>query len=302
MLKRCRVAEGWLEAGQAARIRAGEAGPRRRRGRPCPPPAVDRGSAVPGRRCRRPTWRRPRSCPQPGCRRASCCCPSRRSGPRRGPAAGSRSWRRRWVTSAWVLAVVAGLIAVTELWPGITTGAQLATRRGGHRRARGRRRAGARRRSARRASAARSASNGLLSTACLVAFMRCARPDQIWHFSPVDHHAPWRPRGGNAVRRGALAAHSRASPAPGDVRGSGDAEPGAGIASVAPGSMRTGCPVSASGRCSGCVGRRGAPRIPCPAQRRLPMAARDRAADRRAADDASRRRARARPGHRGGTD
>lgn len=82
-----------------------------------------------------------------------------------------------------VLAVVAGLIAVTELWPGITTGAQLAFAAAG---------------TVALGAAAVLVRAGdspalrrlhsvlwLLSTACLVAFMGVLA-DQIWHFSPVD--------------------------------------------------------------------------------------------------------------------
>jgi hypothetical protein len=82
-----------------------------------------------------------------------------------------------------VLAVVAGFIAVTELWPGITTGAQLAFAAAG---------------TVALGAAAVLVRPGdspalrrlrsvlwLLSTACLVAFISVLA-DQIWHFSPVD--------------------------------------------------------------------------------------------------------------------
>ncbi len=82
-----------------------------------------------------------------------------------------------------ILAVVAGFIAMTELWPGITSGAQLAFAAAGT--------------IALGAAAALVRAGDspalrrlrsvlwLLSTACLVAFMGVLA-GQIWHFSPVD--------------------------------------------------------------------------------------------------------------------
>jgi hypothetical protein len=82
-----------------------------------------------------------------------------------------------------VLAVVAGFIAVTELWPDITSGAQLAFAAAGT--------------IALGAAAALVRAGDspalrrlrsvlwLLSTACLVAFVGVLA-DQIWHFSPGD--------------------------------------------------------------------------------------------------------------------
>lgn len=166
MLKRW-VAEGWLEAGQADRIRAGEAtraasGFARlaSAGDESPAPAGDpaaAGVAAPAA---------PAGAPPPA------------TVPRRGPLVAEALGY-----AGGVLAVVAGFIAVTELWPGITSGAQLAFAAAG---------------TVVLGAAAVLVRAGdspalrrlcsvlwLLSTVCLAAFMGVLA-DQIWHFSPVD--------------------------------------------------------------------------------------------------------------------
>src|SRR6266536_3307847 len=235
MLKRW-VAEGWLEARQAARIRAGEAA-RAAVEVARPASADDESAAVAG-------------APAPAGAPAAAGAPAPAGAlvPAGVPAPAAAPHRRALVAEALgyvggILAVVAGFIAMTELWPGITSGAQLAFAAAGT--------------IALGAAAALVRAGDspalrrlrsvlwLLSTACLVAFMGVLA-GQIWHFSPVDTTLVataaatpyaavlwWRTRA--ALQHLAMFAGAATVV-------------GTGIASVAPGST-PGCPASASGCC-----------------------------------------------------
>ena len=153
MLKRW-VAEGWLTAGQAGRIRAGEAA--RAAG-------GDGGAAA---------VHAPASAGVPAG------APDPAAVPRRGPLIAEALGY-----VGGVLAVVAGFIAVSDLWPGITSGAQLAIAAAGTI-ALGA--AGALVRVGDSPALRRLRSVlWLLSTVCLAAFMGVLA-GQIWDFSPVD--------------------------------------------------------------------------------------------------------------------
>jgi len=161
------VAEGWIEAAQAARIRAGEAA-RTRAGEAASTPAGEAANTPAGEAANTPAGEAART-------PAAAPAPATATVPRRAQLAVEALGYL-----GGLLAIVAGFTAVSQLWPDIPTGAELAFAAAGT--------------IALGAAAAALRTGGepalgrlrsvlwLLSTASLVAFMGVLA-DQVWDFS-----------------------------------------------------------------------------------------------------------------------